>query len=430
MAYGKKDGSWFPKKWLTLSLVVLQGSGLFSVATQAQDFDDLVDEEISSFYGGGNKNQKESGRTELSGEQKNTSGSANIQISINANPTNQLQSSGSKLQNSQEQSAGAQNDNKSLTAASAALVEPSSSEESTGVDSSVYKSVSVGGSPLRSKRQDIEKQNELKALEVIEQDRIEAERKRAQKIEKIFLNSTEGDEEKVSTRRSTELDRQALKEQIKSEVAQELRQDLDDEQALTSVPEASSSLTVFAGMGDYPDVANVRGSYSLGVSFSRRVRPTLLTDFGFLFSEFDVEQRDGGWYWDPYTGWILYPRITKMNQYQFSVATRYSPLEGVFQPYAGALAAYSFRTFSDVQFALPNNDAQSHAVDVGLLAGVSLELSQDIRLGFDIRYMTNLTYRAVNSGLQRSFSRSVYGSDKPIESLGYTQMGITGEFRF
>ena len=438
MIYRNTEHFWSPKQWLTLSLVVLQSVSFFSLDTRAQDFndlDDLIDEELAAVYAGDKAKTRFADSTQLSGEQKNTSGSANIQISIQANPTNQLHSSGSKLQNSQEQSAEAENDNKNLTTAHAASLEAKDSKvasPSPVVDHLLYKPVSAGDTNLRLKRQEVEKENELRALEVLEQDRIATERKRAQKINRVFQDSSaeEVQAEKVSTERSVELERQAIKEQIKSEIAQELRQEAEQEHALTGSPEISSFVTVLAGMGDYPDVANVRGNYSLGVSFSRRLRPQLISDFGFLFSEFDVEQRDGGWYWDPYAGWILYPRITKMNQYQFFISTRYSPFEGVFQPYLGALAAYSFRTFSDVQFALPNNDAQSHAVDVGLLAGLSLELSADIRIGFDMRYLTNLTYRAINSGLQRSFSRSVYGSDTPIESLAYTQLSLTGEFRF
>jgi outer membrane protein W len=288
---------------------------------------------------------------------------------------------------------------------------------------------------LRSSRKQLEVQNELKVVEKLETSRLEDEKTRA---DRLFdnKNDTESDAKKEvivekvimtnSEQNKTEsLDREAVRSEIRQTLAS-LRQD----EVIQDSEVGKTYFSALLGLGNYYDVANVRGTYSLGFSIGQMTRTNLAVEGSFLFSEFDVEQRDGGYICDYFYGCIQYPRITRMNQYQGNITAKYIPFQGAFRPFIGGSVAYTYRTFSDVQFAIPNNDAQSHAFDVGLVAGLELQVSQDFSLGFDFRAFTNITSRATNQGLQRSFSRSVYNSDTPIESLDYTQMGITGKFLF
>lgn len=372
---------------------------ILGVQTQAQvdvDFDDLVEEEIAKIY----RNSSASGAP-----RDQNSSSSGVSISISNYAASQQKS--------------AQWNEASLESSQTLPTESNVVDPNDSVIQEV--------DSIRRGRKSLERQTDIRALEVIEKDRVRAEQRRLGKIQGSLVDNDE--ETGVSSSRS-KVDRKALKEEIKSELSQEMAlystvSDADLEQR-----DRNDRVQFLVGVGDYSDVRNVRGNYVVGVQYSIQTRPSWLADFGFHFAEFDVEQRDGGWVLEPGFGWVLYPRITKMNQYQFSVGGRFSPLQGVFRPYAGGLAAYTFRTFSDVQFALPNNDAQSHAFDLGLVAGIDFELTQDFSLGFNSRFMVNITHRANNSGLQRRFSQSVYRSDRPIESVNYTIMGITGEFRF
>lgn len=181
-----------------------------------------------------------------------------------------------------------------------------------------------------------------------------------------------------------------------------------------------------AGLGEYPDVQNVRGDYAFGIALGKKINDRTLVEGNFQYARYQVEQFDSGPYgFDP-----IYPRITEMNQYGFGAAVKYQILGGTFRPLVGGLAQYSYRTFSDIQFAFANNDASSHALDLGLLVGADVEVSSDFAIGMDFKYMMNVYNRASNQGLQTRFSQSVYNSATPIEKLSSMITSITARFSF
>jgi hypothetical protein len=187
-----------------------------------------------------------------------------------------------------------------------------------------------------------------------------------------------------------------------------------------------SYLGASAGMGEYPDVQNVRGDYAFGFSMGRKINDRTLVEGTFVYARYQVEQFDSGPYgFDP-----IYPRITEMNQYGFGAAVKYQITGGSLRPLIGGLAQYSYRTFSDVQFGFANNDASSHALDLGLLIGADFEVSSDFAIGLDMKYMMNVYNRASNQGLQTRFSQSVYNSATPIEKLSSLITSITARFTF
>lgn len=181
-----------------------------------------------------------------------------------------------------------------------------------------------------------------------------------------------------------------------------------------------------AGLGEYPDVQNVRGDYAFGIALGKKINDRTLVEGSFQYARYQVEQFDSGPYgFDP-----IYPRITEMNQYGFGAAVKYQILGGAFRPVVGGIAQYSYRTFSDIQFAFANNDASSHALDLGLLVGADVEVSSDFAIGMDFKYMMNVYNRASNQGLQTRFSQSVYNSATPIEKLSSMVTSITARFSF
>lgn len=402
------------KKFLLASLVL---SSLSPLALMAQvDLDDEIDAELSRIYSGGsNKGVKDlSGQNDMNA---NNQGGPSIQINVQSSPQ--------------------------VTSNSDAITKAESKNESK-VDNKIEESElqvqgdATGLNQLKSSRKQLEVQNELKIVEKLESSRLEDEKSRTERlfgnksveavdsanvakdviIEKVII--TESKPKSDDT-----LDREAVRAEIRETLsAKKLEEEFDN----SDIGETYFSGLV--GLGDYQGIANVRGTYSLGFAIGQKASKSLTVEGAFLFSEFDVEQRDGGYVCDYFYGCTQYPRITRMNQYQGNVTAKYTPFEGAFRPYLGGSVAYTYRTFSDVQFAIPNNDAQSHALDLGLVAGVDLVVTPDFSIGFDLRAFTNVTSRATNSGLQKSFARSVYNSDTPIESLDYTQMGITGKFQF
>lgn len=189
---------------------------------------------------------------------------------------------------------------------------------------------------------------------------------------------------------------------------------------------SKSYLTGLVGLGQYEDVQNVRGDYAFGLALGKKINDRTMVEGLFQYARYQVEQFDSGPFgFDP-----IYPRITEMNQYGFGAALKYQIIGGSFRPYVGGMAQYSYRTFTDIQFGFPNNDASSHAVDLGLLLGAEFEVSSEFAVGLDFKYLMNVYNRASNQGLQTRFSQSVYGSATPIEKLSSMITSISARFSF
>lgn len=183
------------------------------------------------------------------------------------------------------------------------------------------------------------------------------------------------------------------------------------------------------GMGDYPDATNVRPQYASGIAIGRSFNERLIVEGSFLYSNYQVEQRDGGCVVNAYGYTQCYPRITEMNQYSGAGLVKYQLLGGMLRPELGVLGAYTYRTFSDSQFALSSDTVSSQAFDMGLMTGASLALSESFSLGFDFRYMWNLTSR-VDNGFQQSYVKPYLKSDTPIEKMNYYTLGVAARFSF
>lgn len=181
------------------------------------------------------------------------------------------------------------------------------------------------------------------------------------------------------------------------------------------------------GFGDYPDVQNIRSNYSLGTALGMQFDNRILVEGSFMFSNFSIEQIDSG---PAMPINPVFPRITEMDQYSFGGALKYQFLSGMIRPVVGGLVSYSYRTYKDVQLGFGNNDASSHAVDLGAMAGLDIEVTRSFTIGGDVRYMTNIYNRASNDGFQRRFSQQVTGIGTPIEELDFVSFTIMGRATF
>ncbi len=300
-----------------------------------------------------------------------------------------------------------------------------------------------GAEKLRKTRQDAELSTEQSIVEKLEQSRLDDEKKRAEVLFGDKFNSLANKEQQpapvvapvgpvvvvpapqpVAAPAVVELSRDEEKDMIKGEVSAALAELKSKEE---EKPKSSAYFGVMAGTADYPNASNVRGHYSLGLAYGKKYDDRLVAEGSFLYSNYEVQQRDGGNLYDGYGQLIQsYPRITEMNQYSTSGLVKYQLLGGMIRPEVGALLSYTYRTFSDTQMALSNSDSSSHALDMGLMTGASLELSQTFALGLDFRYMWNLTNKVDSSAMQRSFMRT----DKPIEKFNYYTFSILGKATF
>lgn len=194
-------------------------------------------------------------------------------------------------------------------------------------------------------------------------------------------------------------------------------------------PKSSTYFGAILGVGEYPDAVNVKPQYAIGLSFGKKFDDRLVVEGAFVYSNYQVEQRDGGCVVDMYGYTECYPRITSMDQYSGQGLVKYQVLGGTIRPEIGAVAAYTYRTFSDTQFAISDAEASSHALDLGLMTGASVELTEKFSLGLDFRYMWNLTNR-VNSGFQKSYVEPYLKTDTPIEKMSYYTLSVMGRASF
>lgn len=404
-------------------------TALVPTAVFAQSLDEEVNAELDRMYG-----QQKAASASQAGTQTATSAN-NVQVTVTATPS-QTQSGSA----TQGQTAG----QATTQAAAIEQIVQAQKQPTTVIEASPM--AESGAEKLRKNRQDAELNTELTIVEKLEQSRLDDEKKRAEILFGDKFNSLSNKEQpkaepaKVETQQAVvplvvpEVivapapveNKEETKAMIKGEVSAALAEMKNQEE---EKPKSSSYFGAMVGAGDYPDAVNVRGQYSLGIAYGRKFDDRLVVEGSFMYSNYQVEQRDGGCVIDMYGVQNCYPRITEMNQYSTGGLVKYQLLGGMLRPEIGALLSYTYRTFTDTQFGLSDDGVSSQALDMGLMTGASLELSQQFSLGLDFRYMWNLTNK-VDGGFQKSYVQPYLKSDKPIERLNYYTLSIMGKATF
>lgn len=317
---------------------------------------------------------------------------------------------------------------------------------------------------IRKNRQDAEISTEQTIVEKLEQSRLEDEKRRAEVLFGDKFNSlmTQGQQQQQAVQQAPvaapmvpvvvpeqtvqpapttivireeekedeeKLDREAIRDEVSAALAE-----LKTTQAAAEKPEQKTYISLMAGSGEYPDAINVKGQYSLGLAVGRMFSDRLAAEGSFLYSNYQVEQPaqygNGGCIANYYGGCDYYPRITDMNQYGTSALVKYQLLGGSLRPEIGALMSYTYRTFTDKQFAISDATVTSQALDAGLMLGASLELSEGFALGLDYRYMWNMTSKVDGTSLQKSSIYQNRTNYTPIEELSYYNLSVVGRATF
>lgn len=300
---------------------------------------------------------------------------------------------------------------------------------------------------LRKSRQDAELQTEQTIVEKLEQSRLEDEKRRA---DALFGNKLEAQavpeviiapvktvpvvvpqvtESSVAPAAALPTEPKLTKDDIRGEVKAALAELKTQEAPKEQKEESYISGTL--GLGEYPDAINVRGNYTAGFAVGKVIDEKLVFEGSFLYGNYDIEQMYGGFY-DQFTG-EYYPRITEMDQYNVAMNVKYQIFRGRLTPVIGAAVGYTYRSYTDTQFAVTDENFTSHALDAGLIAGADLKLTKSFSIGMEYKHMWNITNRQ-NSGLRSSFQETnggVYGlKSVAVEDLSYYNVGIFGRATF
>jgi hypothetical protein len=280
-----------------------------------------------------------------------------------------------------------------------------------------------GADNMRRKRQETESGTEDGIVQALEKARLEDEMRRRDRF-----NSAIGTQTNIETNGPTVIQQQAVQQQVvaapapvpvivkeeKPEV--EIRskyRDYDSEEARQEYYVAG-----LIGISKYPDVVNIKGNMSGGFAVGMITPERVVAEGTFLYGTYELEDlfRSSTYY-------PGFPRMVDMRQYNLGAALKYQLLPGKIRPVVGGVVGYTRRAYSEAGSEFRTSDA----VDGGLVAGLDLQLTRALAIGFDFRYMMNIGYS------QSSKSVGQYGftsKDRDVEKLDYYTAGLTGKFTF
>lgn len=295
---------------------------------------------------------------------------------------------------------------------------------------------------IRKARQDAEVQTEQKIVEKLEASRMEDEKKRADvlfgnKFSQLQDQSQQQQQQPVQQVQQPVYVQPAPVQQVQVQqkqddnstrdmVREEIRAAMKTEDEVADAPIETRYFGAMAGIGDYPDVRNVHGNYSLGASFGTIYDNSLIVEGSFMYSNYSVDQL-------VFVGGNYYGGSVDMNQYSGALSAKYQFLSGLIRPILGGVVQYSYRTFAwngnGNGYSYTSSDtADSHAIDVGVVTGVDLAFNSKFSLGLDFRYLWNLSSRVNNSN--NSYWMPGYQSGTPVEKLQYYVMSLVGKVTF
>lgn len=293
-------------------------------------------------------------------------------------------------------------------------------------------------SRMRKQREAVEAETEMRIVEKLEQDRMESERERAQRLfgEKWDKQQTQIPQHNQNlapvvvgpSAAEQELEKEDFKQDLR-EIVTELRA---EEKEVDAPPVTGEQyyLLLQGGAGVYPGVENVRGAYNLGVHFGIDYVYGLMVEAGLSFSNYDMYEcagYNGGCNYSPLNANLREIRQTNVGlalKYKFNSSSRIKPV-------VGGVASIAFR-----EYELMNGNgynavsAKSQALDLGVVGGVDVELGPRLAIGADIRYMFNITNRVDGANFGANNFNAFSANSSPIEELQYYLFNVNMRVSF
>lgn len=279
---------------------------------------------------------------------------------------------------------------------------------------------------MRKMRQETELQTETKIVEKLEQSRMEDEKRRANVLFGDKFNNLNG-EQVQQTAPVAQVPVQVVeapKENTRDIVREELSAALKAEQETAATPVEQKYFSVLMGVAEVPDASNVRGNYALGATFGTKFDNTYAVEGTFLSANYTMNPVY-------YSGYVA-PDMD-VTAYSASIAVKYMFFSGMVKPVVGGLAQYTYRTYTwNNNYGYPyygynNTDdkTNSHAIDLGVIAGADIDFNSKFSLGIDYRYMFNISSRRNNSAF---VYQPFYG--KALEQMNSYVMSLSAKVNF
>lgn len=327
------------------------------------------------------------------------------------------------------------NDNQNDSAANA----ESESVAVTEVETAVVAEADVlsQADAMRAARQSAEKSTEQKIVEKLEASRLDDERRRA---DVLFGDRFESMDKKVIKKKKVieveeddygyddvSVEKKVIvKEVIKKEEKPEIIAPVHSHSVAVHPPKHFDNDRAYMGFslgGMSYEANNVESNYAAGVIIGKDMGPRVSVEGSFLYSNHFVDK-----FW--YT-----PLYSEVSQYDVGATVKYSLFTGSLKPYLGAGVNYVYRNYQDKVYN-PYYDssqefgeeANTHAVDASLLAGLDVEVSRNFRIGAEFKYSANVFVNNDEPVFAQSWARPTYG--KPLEEIDRSQVTVNAKFMF
>lgn len=334
--------------------------------------------------------------------------------------------------------ANATNSNKPTT-----IVDTTQAQESTVVatqDNAQQAAIDSRASLLKKRRESMETETETVMVEKIEQSRIRDEKNRAdrlfgdrldvynpyqpaptqevkgspvtQKVEVVVKQNEVEEQEVVVTPAPAPTKKKTKRviEETETEIA-------PVESDLSYFGERRSFVSLDIGQANYQGASNVQGGTALGFSLGVELPSRVSLDGRFKYSGYQLEETKP----DNKTNYV--PGVVRdVTQYNFGLGIKYRLLASDFSPTVGGVLSYTYRSYTDKASA--DYNADSTAWDAGLSVGADYRVTNNLTLGLDLTYMSNMSY-SIN-GTPRKFNPS--GTN--LEEFKYSFVSFSGKFYF
>ena len=290
---------------------------------------------------------------------------------------------------------------------------------------------------LRRKRQSVEVETEMRIVEKLEQDRMESEKKRAARlfgdkwdqgyqaaapVQQPVAPQPQAQVYMVSPAEQ-ELEKEDLKQDLReivSELKSEEKEVVSDDDFL-GFGSSSMYVGVGGGAGMYPDTKNIDGGYRLSLNLGWDYTSGMSVDLGLGFSEYDLYDCFNSNYScsvSPYGGnlkTIKQTDISLLINYKFNNRSRFTPT-------LGGVTSIVLRDYSSNSYN-SSNELKSRALDLGISGGMLLELSPNMQLAADARYMFNVV-KDVDANGYSPFTYYASSNATDVEELQYLLINV------
>ena len=279
---------------------------------------------------------------------------------------------------------------------------------------------------LRKQREEVERQNESKLLERLEDERLNAEKERTEKLlappAPVAAKPEQSQVQVVSSPNAVvvPVQQEVISAGNVTAAAVVINKTEENQEKNKFV------VGLLGGAANYPAVGNVGGGYALGGSFEVRFPNRIGLEGTTTFSSFDVSNITNC----PYCYYGT-PLLTTMNQWDFSGGFNYTIFKSTLSPIIGVMLDYTRRDYSSrVTYGTgATSYTGSNAFNGGFLAGFEVHASDSLIIGGELRYLINISYRTDNPA-SYGYGGVVYNVGTPIESLSYYTATLSTKLLF